>query len=292
MQRLLFWWINFWKSKKITFLFSIITISFLLFFTALKINLNEDITQIFTDKKVAKVLSSYDNKKVIISIKPIDTISNINLDAIKENILNELDSLNSSKLKILNINQNLNLLERFYRNTAFYLDSSDYAKIKYRLNNIDSILEQNHKKLFSINSIIEKELLFKDPLNINSLILENYSSLLDQIDFDISENIVFTGDLLDTDTETISLVQRNLNFIKNKYKKNNIDISFFSISFISNANSIQIKSDLKVTLSITILIVLLILIVTFRNYLLPVVFIMPAIFGMLFSLTVIYLIQG
>ena len=292
MQRFLFWWINFWKTKKITFVFSIITISVLLFFTALKINLNEDITQIFTDKKVAKILSSYDDKKVIILINPIDTISNINLDEIKENILNELDSLNSSKLKILNINQNLHLLEKFYRNTAFYLDSSDYSKIKYRLNNIDSILVQNHKKLFSINSVMEKELLFKDPLNINSLILENYSSLLDQIDFDLSENIVFTGDLLNTDTETISLVQRNLNFIKNKYKKNNINISFFSISFISNANSTQIKSDLKVTLSITILIVLLILIVTFKNYILPVVFIMPGMFGMLFSLTVIYLIQG
>ena len=89
-----------------------------------------------------------------------------------------------------------------------------------------------------------------------------------------------------------SIIKCILQLIKNNYKSNNIDISFFSISFIPVVNSIQIKQDLKLTLSFTIILILLILIVVFRCYFLPVLFMLPAVFGMIFSLALIYWFRG
>ena len=54
----------------------------------------------------------------------------------------------------------------------------------------------------------------------------------------------------------------------------------------------QIKQDLKLTLSFTIILILLILIVVFRSYFLPVLFVLPAVFGMIFSLALIYWFRG
>ena len=72
----------------------------------------------------------------------------------------------------------------------------------------------------------------------------------------------------------------------------NVEITFFSTSFIPVVNAIQIKQDLKLTLSFTVILIFLILLVVFRSYILPFLFVLPAIFGMVFSLAVIYWFIG
>jgi len=67
MKSFLLWWVDFWKFKQRLFIFFLIlTVSFLVF-TALKINLNENINQVFLDKEISKILTGSESEKVFIS---------------------------------------------------------------------------------------------------------------------------------------------------------------------------------------------------------------------------------
>ena len=294
MRNFLLWWIDFWKFRQKLFVFLLLlTVSFLSF-TALKLNLNEDINQIFSDKEVSKMLTSSESKKIFISINTEN--SNLDNNEIQKDIVNELSFKFPNQLTfITHESEKFSFLNIFYQNIPFYLEDSDYTIIQDRIFNLDSVLESNHRSLFSPSSAIKKEIIFKDPLGFLGLVTDKYKDVFNISSYFKAESpheTILIGNLSNDDIKHVTPVYERLQLIKNKYKGNNIDISFFSISFIPVVNSIQIKQDLKLTLSFTIILILLILIVVFRSYFLPVLFVLPAVFGMIFSLALIYWFRG
>ena len=293
MKNFLLLWVGFWEMRKKSFIFILLLIFSLLSFTASKLHLNEDINQIFSDKEAMNMLTSSENKKVFISINTAN--SNLECKEVQRDISNELSQKFPEQLTFLKQESgDISFLDIFYSNIPFYLLHSDYNIIQDRIFDLDSILESNHRSLFSVSSDINKEIIFKDPLGFSKLIIDQHKDL-----FNISSYLNTTNskktiicNLTNNDILHVTPVYEALQLIKNKYKSDNIDISFFSISFIPAVNSIQIKEDLKLTLSFTIIIILLILILVFRSYLLPFLFILPAIFGMAFSLALIYWLRG
>ena len=289
MRSFLLWWIDFWKFRQKLFIFFLLlTVSFLSF-TALKLNLNEDINQVFSDKEVSKILTSSESKKVFISINTKN--SNLDNNEIQKDIANELSLKFPNQLTFITRElEKSSFLDVFYQNIPFYLEDSDYTIIQDRIFNLDSILKSNHRSLFSPSSAINKEIIFKDPLGFLDLATDKYKDVFKISSYfkeESSHKTILIGNLSDDDIAHVIPVYETLQLIKNNYKSNNIDISFFSISFIPVVNSIQIKQDLKLTLSFTIILILLILIVVFRSYFLPVLFVLPAVFGMIFSLSLI-----
>ena len=288
---LLLWWINFWGLKQKLFIFFLLLTFGFLAFTASKINLNEDLNQIFSDKVVSKILSSSsENKNFFISIN--NKNSALDNYEIQKDIETKLSAKFPNQLTfITSESDKSSFLDIFYQNIPFYLDDSDYSIIQNRVFNLDSILEENHRSLFSPSSDINKEIIFKDPLGLLSIIAKkhqdsfNISSYLKENS--LNETIII-GNLSDDNIRNVIPVYKALQLIKKNYKSKNIEITFFSIPFIAAVNSIQIKQDLKRTLSFTIILVLIILIMAFRSYLLPVLFVLPAIFGMVFSLSLIH----
>ena len=92
MKSFLLWWIDFWRLKQKLFIFFLIlTVGFLVF-TAIKINLNENINQVFSDKEISKILTGSESQKVFISINTEN--SEFEIDEIKEAVLFELSNNN------------------------------------------------------------------------------------------------------------------------------------------------------------------------------------------------------
>ena len=294
MENFLLSWIDFWKSRKKIFTLLLFLTLGLLSFTALKLNLREDVNQIFLDKEVSKILTSSESKKIFISINTKE--SNFDNNEIEKDITNVLSLKFPNQLTfITQKSKKSSFLDAFYQNTLFYLDESDYNIIQNRIFNLDSILEENHRSLFSPASDINKEISFKDPLGFLGLVTDKYKDVFNISSYlkeEPSHETILIGELSNDDINHVAPVYESLQLMKNKYEVKNIDISFFSISFIPVVNSIQIKKDLKLTLSFTIILILLILIVVFRSYLLPILFVLPAVFGMLFSLALIYYFKG
>lgn len=294
MRKFLLWWINFWKFRQNLFVFLLlITVSFLSF-TALKLNLNENVNQIFSDKEVSKMLTSSESKKIFISINTKN--SNLENNEIQKDIENELSIKFPNQVNfITHKSEKLSFLDIFYENIPFYLEDSDYSIIQDRIFNLDPLLESNHRSLFSPSSDINKEIIFKDPLGFLGLLTDKHQDVFNISSYSkesSSDETILVGNLLDDDIKHVTPVYKTLQLIKNKYEGNNINITFFSISFIPVVNAKQIKQDLRLTLSFTIILILLILIVVFRSYFLPVLFVLPAVFGIVFSLALIYWFRG
>lgn len=285
-------WINFWKTKKKIFSFFLFLIVGLLLFNALKLSLNENANQIFSDKETLNILKNSENKEVIITINTEE--SDFEGANIKNKITRELNKKFPNLLTVKDERNKNSSLSTFYNNIPFFLEESDYNILKKRVVKIDSILNNNHESLFSPSSYINKEYVFKDPLGITNLIKKRHADIFTNLIYNkqnIEEEILFIK-LLDTEILKITPFYQHLNSIKKKYNKDNIKISFFSTSFIPVANSLQIKEDLRLTLSFTIISVFTILIISFRNYLIPFLFILPALFGIIFSLALIYWFKG
>ena len=160
MRNFLLWWIDFWKFRQKVFVFLLLlTVSFLSF-TALKLNLNEDVNQIFSDKEVSKMLTSSESKKIFISINTKN--SNLNNNEIQKDIAKELSLKFPHQLTfITHESDKSSFLDIFYQKIPFYLEDSDYTIIQDRIFILDSILENNHRSLFSPSSDINKEIIFK-----------------------------------------------------------------------------------------------------------------------------------
>ena len=258
MRNFLLWWIDFWKFRQKLFVFFLLlTVSFLSF-TALKLNLNEDVNQIFSDKEVSKMLTSSESKKVFISINTKN--SNLDNNEIQKDIANELSLKFPNQVTfITHESEKFSFLDIFYQNIPFYLEDSDYTIIQDRIFNLDSLLKSNHRSLFSPSSDINKEIIFQDPLGFLGLVTDKYKDVFNISSYfkeASSHETMLIGNLSNDDIKHVIPVYETLQLIKNKYEGNNIDISFFSISFIPVVNSIQIKQDLKLTLSFTIIFIL------------------------------------
>jgi uncharacterized protein len=293
MQNFFLWWVNYWRKNQKVFIFLLILFFGFLASIASKISLNENINNIFPNQKIENILSSSENKKVFISLKT--SSSSIDVQEVKKNLVSKLKIKFQKKLSFNKTSQQNEYFERkFYSNIPFYLEESDYIKVQERLNSLDSILENNHKLLYSPISGVKKEFIFKDPLHLMDLVLNNHKGLLDSelFKFDSESQSIITFDLADASIPSSTLIYKELKQLKSEYKNKNIELEYFSTSFIPVVNSLQIKKDLNFTLSFTMILILLILVLVFRSYLLPLLFIMPAVFGMIFSLALIHLTKG
>jgi 1-acyl-sn-glycerol-3-phosphate acyltransferase len=293
MVTFLLWWVNYWRKNKKVFIFLLILFVGFLASIASKISLNENVNNIFPNQKIEKILSSSESKKVFIFLKT--SSPSIDIQEVKDNLVSKLKTKFQNKLSFNKTSQQNEYFERkFYSNTPFYLEESDYIKAQERLNSLDSILENNHKLLYSPTSGVKKEFIFKDPLNLMGLVLNNHQGFLDSelFKFDSESQSIITFNLADASIPSSTLIYKELKQLKSEYKNKNIELEYFSTSFIPVVNSLQIKKDLNFTLSFTIILILLILVLVFRSYLLPLLFIMPAVFGMIFSLALIYLTKG
>ena len=71
-----------------------------------------------------------------------------------------------------------------------------------------------------------------------------------------------------------------------------IEVNYFGTPVISEANADRIKKDLMITLSLSILILLFLLGFYFRNFLAPMVLMVPVVVGGALALALLYLLKG
>ena len=228
MINFLLLWIDFWRNKQKLFIFLLIVFVGFLLSSALKVSLNENINHMFQDERIKKALSSNENKKVFISIKSID--SNISLHDVKAELKSRLKNKFNEQISFNEFTKKTNLFEdKFYNNIPFYLKKSDYAKIQLRIQSIDSILNKNHKLLFSPTSEINKQFIFKDPLNLMGLVFENHQNILNTEFFNSSlgEETSIIINLTKDDISSTTPIYKKLQKLQKEYSRQNVELNFF-----------------------------------------------------------------
>ena len=283
---------------------------------ASQLHIEEDITKTFPRTEEFK---KYDNLyrnssisgNIIVAIGPISKSSSDELVVIGENLLDRFNQLDTGLIKSIQFDANAAKLEQAYteylRNLPYFLTTSEIDSLFSELsgNGVSERLTSTLNRLRSYESLGTKKFLMKDPLQLSSPILGRLSKLEEGNAFKIVDGYTFTADgayLLmvikpsNPPTETVQNtflvegLQAAVDSVSTEL--NQEEILLFGGPVIAVGNATRIKKDTNLVSILAGVFILLLLIGYFRKIVVPILFFVPAVFGLTFALAVISVTQG
>ena len=297
----------------------ILVTGFIAAFLASSITLEEDISKTVPgeNNNTALIINhSRFTNKIILNIYLRDTSQTAEPDKLIAFADELADSLQNKNFipyiarSTFKMNDSLieNVMSFFYENLPIFLDENDYQKIDSLLlpETIDNSLEKNYKTLISPASFAFKRYIQLDPIGISSLVLIKLKQFQFEDGFEIIDGYIFTRnkrslllfvDPVNPPSETLknSLFFTNLNKLL-KYisaKGNNtVKAEYYGAAAVAVGNAEQIKKDIAVTISVSMFLILLFIGWFFRKVSIPFISFLPAIFGGVGALALIFIIQA
>jgi len=279
-----------------------------------KITFNEDITRIIpsnkTNNNTAQVISEMNfTDKIAVIFKKKKGTDNNDLISAAESFTDTLPAVKDYYLSVQGtLNEDL-FQESFlfvYENLPIYLNEADYKTIEHKLNN-DSLskqIQQNYETLISGNASFMKEVVVDDPLQLSFLALKKLQQFQGNGDYKFQDGFLFTLDeekivlfinpkYGGSETQHNEIFVEKLNALKQHISNKNpkVEVQYFGSPFIAVANAQQIKSDILTTVAISVSALMLLLIFYYRNWLVPIIVMIPTVFGGLFGLLCLYFLR-
>lgn len=285
-------------------------------FFAMQIKFEEDITRLIPKNErsdeAAKVLRQLNFSDKITVI--INRGKNAAPEDLSETATVFLDSLQSCNEYIKGIQGKVddeNVQEAFgfvYDNLPLFLDEKDYEKLSVKLNrdSIAATVQANYRSIISPSGLVTKDFVLKDPLGLSVIGLKKLQQLGMGDDFLLQDGFVMTKDsskvllfinpkLAGNETEKNTAFVDKLNSIKdniNTASKGKTNLEYFGSIPIAVANAKQIKSDIQTTTIVALGLLMLIFIIYYRRLYIPLIILVPTIFGALFAVALLYFLRG
>ncbi len=315
MQKLSWLIYLFFSKRKIVFTILIIACCSALGYYASRIKLEEDISKFVPlDKNSSDVSSILENLKAKDKLViHFSSENENNIDQLVEKADIIFDTLQKSlgKNKYANITYKIsdNTMQSiygiFYNNLPFFLSDKEYQKIAQLINpdSINLTLKKDYEALLSPSGIVLSKFITRDPLNIVPLALKKLQDIQLDENFETYNGAIVTKDhkhLLMFITPAFAANETKSNkplidFVKNCTKRlsnHEINVESFGACVVSLGNAEQLKKDTTLTTTVAIILIALLIIIYFKNPL-PVIFIfLPVVFGMGFSLAMLFLFKG
>lgn len=266
------------------------------------LSFNEDITKVIpkgtqqvSTAQLIQEMSISDKIAVIFTKTPEATDDDLILAA--ENFLDTIATFEDryeSVQGILDEATITNSMDFVYEHLPIYLDEEDYQHIEKQLHpdSISVQLQQRLQELTEGGAPFASELNAKDPLHISLLALKKLQSLQGASDYDFDNGFLFSKDHTrlfifinplygESETKNTQAFINILNGIREDNNKQNtsVELSYFGAPFIAVANATQIKQDIITTVAISTTVLMLLLIFYYRNWLVPIIVMIPSVFG-------------
>lgn len=321
MDRLFLSLYDYFRNRRLLLFLFILLTGLIAFVFASRLQFEEDIT---------KMVSGGDNNNDISSIleqtKLLDRII-INVTLADTNKTPEPEILIQSAEKLYNIlsgtefqpyisditfripeSAMTEVYDIVYRNLPIFLDAGDYAILDSLTtpNRMREALVNSYNTLLSPAGFTMKAFIIRDPIGFSAIAMDKFSAFRNDNNYTIIDGCIFSEDnrnlllFLTTafpsnatseNTVLIHKLDQTIQKIESE-SLNEVKFEYFGSSAVAVGNSERLKKDIRLTLSITIFILLLIITFSIRKKkLLPFIF-LPAIFGGLIALAIIYLIQA
>jgi uncharacterized protein len=284
-------------------------------FFASRISFEEDITRLIpkserTDEttKVLTQLNFADKITVIINAKkgaaPEDLAQTATalLDSLQS--CNEYIKAIQGKVGDENIQETFDLV---YNNLPLFLEDKDYEQIAQKLGNdsIANTVSANYRSILSPSGIVTKEYILQDPFGMSFIALKKLQQLGMGDEFTLQDGFIITKDkqqlllfispkLPSSETAKNTLFVEKLNSIKDNInsKFGKTELEYFGSTIIAVANATQIKSDIRITGLIAIGTLMLIFMVYYRKFVIPLIILLPSVFGVVFAVALLYFLKG
>lgn len=193
-----------------------------------------------------------------------------------------------------------------YRHLPLYLDENDYKIINQKLqpDSVSAQMQRNVETLTGGNAAFMKDAVINDPLQLTFLALKKLQQ------FQGAGDYKFENGFLYTQNEEKIVLFINPKYSGNETKNNEIfveklraiqqivgnahpevEVHYFGAPFIAVANATQIKHDIFTTVALSVSALMLLLIFYYRHWLVPVIVMIPSVFGGLFGLMCLYFLR-
>lgn len=285
-------------------------------FFAAQIRFEEDITRLIPKNErsdeAAKVLRQLNFSDKITVI--INRGKGAQPEDLSETATIFVDSLQSCNEYIKGVQGRVddeNIQEAFgfvYDNLPLFLDDEDYDNLSHKLNrdSIAATVQANYRSIISPSGLVTKDFVLKDPLGMSLIGLQKLRQLGMGDDFLLQDGFVMTKDsskillfinpkLAGNETEKNTAFVDKLNSIKdnlNTVSKGKTTVEYFGSIPIAVANAKQIKSDIQTTTIVALGLLMLIFIIYYRRLYIPLIILVPTIFGALFAVALLYFLRG
>jgi 1-acyl-sn-glycerol-3-phosphate acyltransferase len=269
---------------------------------------SENIGEVFKHLKV--------KDKIILMCSPKNEKDSIPPEMLIKTCDTFLDSLQTSKTGKSHIKSVLSkidagITDKAYQyitdNLPIFLDSADYERIDSLLlpENLDKRLMNNYYYLISPLSLVSKKYILSDPLGLTNKALSHFNALQLSLQYDIYNDHIFSLDRktliafispvfaagdISSNKVLINEIESQIDNLSRIYP--DVKISYFGGIPIAAYNARQIKADSMLSLLITIILVTTVVLLAFRRKLAIFLILLPVVFGGLFALAAVSLIQG
>jgi 1-acyl-sn-glycerol-3-phosphate acyltransferase len=291
----------------------------LIIFFAIHIRFEEDITRFIPKgKEVTEVNEVFKNlnlkDRLIIEVSQASTVNEpdparlINFaDTFVQRLNSHYKSYISKTFYTVSDESVSGVYNYIINHLPVFLEEKDYLKIDslFRDGAIETTMDRNYLNLISPAGFAFKQYIYSDPLHIGTIALSRLKSLQITQNYEIISNHIFSKDqkhLLifinpahpaSETSKNGELIDGMDELIAQLYKVGpSISVTYFGSPAVSVCNARQIKADTMLTLSIAILVIVLFISFAFRKKFISIAIIIPVIFGIAFSLAIMYLIKG
>lgn len=302
--------VEFLYRRKVVFFCCLLLIIGILAIGISRLKINESIFSTLPKGKSFEQLNTLiENKnisnQVLFSIKVPDKND---ADAITQLVNSFADTLKDiSKKQLTNIistrpDISENVYNYFYQNFLFLVDSAYYKTLENKLtsDSVRASLISSYNQLVSPGSSFLKNYLLNDPLFITGKFFKNLNAVSNSEGIIVEDGVVFFKDkkqILITaktnygagDSKNNIALYEQLEKFKNSWNVIHPDnkMDYFGTFAIAAENAIQVKKDTWLTISLSLILILFILFFYYKNFIIPIYFFLPAIFGSAFALGII-----
>ncbi len=289
----------------------------LLAYWASRVRFEEDITKLIpssdSSATVTTILRSANfADKTVINITASDPADVDAIKAYADSFATAIGTAASPYIERLQVrledDQLTDLMALVEDNLPLFLDDGDYARIDSLLHpdSVAAIVDHTYRAIMAPQSFITAPALRQDPLGLIFMGLRKFQRLQSGEGIVLDDGYLITqggSNLLAfiTTAAGASETARNTEFIRildgtidslNTIFAGRATAEYFGATAMAVANAQQIKHDIRNTLSIALVALVALFIYFYRRVTIPLIIILPAAFGSLLGIAVLYWLKG
>ncbi|HEV8512350.1 MAG TPA: 1-acyl-sn-glycerol-3-phosphate acyltransferase [Cyclobacteriaceae bacterium] len=319
MESIFLFCYDYFKKRKKVFYVIFLLLFILVGFGATRIRVEEDISKFFpTDKKLEKATQVFQGskfaEKLVMIVSLQDSIHEPQPDsliAFTDSLVMRMQTELSLYIKSINFRVDdevaLKMYDLILQYLPVFLNEKDFDEINSitRPESIRTAMANNYRQLVSPTGMAMKKIIAKDPVGISRIVLKKLQGLQYSEDFELYNNYYFTKDhryLLffispvfppnDTGNNSKFLEKLDNLIERTQKQEQGISASYFGAAAIAAGNANQLRNDTVLTVTLMMALMFVFLFGFLRKKRAPFFILIPVLFGGLFSLAVINLIQG
>ncbi|MFC3198923.1 1-acyl-sn-glycerol-3-phosphate acyltransferase [Parapedobacter deserti] len=305
------------KEHRKAFFFAIPLVFALLVYWASRIRFEEDITKLIPAsegaEQVNRVLQTVTfADKIVINITASREGDIASLQAYADALATAMETAAGTDIRRLQVrvedDQLLELVDLVNRNLPLFLDRDDYRHIDSLLHP-DSIavkVRDTYRAITSPQNLVSAQLLRQDPLGLTYLGLRKFMRLQSGDQFTLTDGYLIargnknliafitpSADIGETadNARLIASLDQAIQELNTRFS-GRATAEYFGAAAMAVANARQIKRDIQITLSIALVALIALFIYFYRRAAIPLIILLPAAFGSLLGMAVLYWLKG